>query len=46
MPLVSEDLKAQKGIPEGAMRLGRMIADHMTACSLQAPNTTLPFRHC
>ncbi len=28
MPLVNEDLKAEKGIPEGAMKLGRMIADH------------------
>ena len=26
MPVVSEDLKAQKGIPEGAMQLGRAIA--------------------
>ncbi|MEM6463020.1 MAG: NAD(P)H-dependent oxidoreductase [Pseudomonadota bacterium] len=28
MPLVSEDLKAERGIPESVMQLGRMIADH------------------
>jgi chromate reductase len=28
MPLVNEDLKAESGIPESAMRLGRMIAAH------------------
>ncbi len=28
MPIVDEDLKAEKGIPDGAMRLGRMIAAH------------------
>lgn len=28
LPLVNEDLKKQKGIPENAMKLGRMIAAH------------------
>lgn len=28
MPIVDEDLKAEKGIPDGAMQLGRMIAEH------------------
>ncbi|MEX3010887.1 NADPH-dependent FMN reductase [Hoeflea sp. TYP-13] len=28
LPLVNEDLRAEKGIPENAMQLGRMIADH------------------
>ncbi len=28
LPLVNEDLKSEKGIPEPAMKLGRMIAAH------------------
>lgn len=28
LPLVDEDLKAQKGVPDNAMKLGRMIAAH------------------
>ena len=44
MPIVSEDLKAEKGIPEDAMRLGRMIADHSGVFICQSRNTTLPFR--
>ena len=42
LPLVDENLKNETGIPDNAMKLGRLIA----ACFSAARNTIRRFRRC